>query len=78
MHWLSGVICKCVYFVMRHLPKYLRVASTSCADIAAVPNTSGLLSTFLLAMILHPEVQKKAQEEIDRVVGSERLPVIAE
>ena len=25
-------------------------------------------------MILHPEVQQKAQEEIDRVVGHDRLP----
>lgn len=27
-----------------------------------------------MAMLLHPEVQHKAREEIDRVVGSERLP----
>ena len=25
-------------------------------------------------MILHPEVQQRAQDEIDRVVGSDRLP----
>ena len=30
--------------------------------------------TFVMAMILYPDVQKKAQEEIDRVVGSDRLP----
>lgn len=30
--------------------------------------------TFLLAMLLYPEVQRKAQEEIDRVVGRKRLP----
>jgi len=29
---------------------------------------------FVLAMVLHPEVYKRAQEEIDRVVGSQRLP----
>ena len=29
---------------------------------------------FILAMIRYPEVQIKAQEEIDRVVGQDRLP----
>ena len=32
------------------------------------------IMTFLLAMVLHPNVQKKAQEEIDCVVGTDRLP----
>ncbi|KAJ7577362.1 cytochrome P450 [Mycena floridula] len=35
---------------------------------------SGQLSWFLEAMVLHPEAQKRAQEEIDRVVGRHRLP----
>lgn len=29
---------------------------------------------FVLAMTLYPEVQRKAQEEIDRVVGRDRTP----
>jgi len=29
---------------------------------------------FYLAMVLHPEVQKMAQAEIDAVVGTDRLP----
>ncbi|KAF7375542.1 putative monooxygenase [Mycena sanguinolenta] len=32
--------------------------------------------TFFLAVILNPSVQCKAQEEIDRVIGPDRLPVI--
>jgi hypothetical protein len=32
------------------------------------------LSIFFLAMVLHPECQIKAQEEIDAVIGSDRLP----
>ncbi|PYI11227.1 flavonoid 3-hydroxylase [Aspergillus sclerotiicarbonarius CBS 121057] len=36
--------------------------------------TVSALSCFFIAMALYPEVQKKAQEEIDRVVGTSRLP----
>jgi cytochrome P450 len=36
--------------------------------------TSATLVAFVLAMTLHPEVFAKAQAEIDRVVGSDRLP----
>ena len=32
------------------------------------------LSAFMLAMVLYPEVQKKAQAQLDAVVGSSRLP----
>ncbi|EUC65113.1 cytochrome P450 family protein, partial [Rhizoctonia solani AG-3 Rhs1AP] len=32
------------------------------------------LLMFLLAMVLHPKVQKKAQEELDSVIGNDRLP----
>ncbi|KAJ6477564.1 putative monooxygenase [Mycena sanguinolenta] len=38
-------------------------------------STSSIL-TFFLAMILNPSVQRKAQEEIDTVIGPDRLPVI--
>ena len=31
------------------------------------------MRTFILAMVLNPEVQVKAQEEIDRVVGNNQL-----
>ncbi|KAM6494491.1 Cytochrome P450 [Amanita muscaria] len=34
----------------------------------------GLPKIVILAMALHPECQKKAQMEIDRVVGSDKLP----
>ncbi|KAF8188654.1 putative monooxygenase [Pholiota molesta] len=40
-------------------------------------NTSAALS-FMMAMILHPEIQKKAQAELDTVVGKERLPLISD
>lgn len=36
--------------------------------------TVSTLSSFVLAMLLFPEVQKKAQKEIDDVIGPTRLP----
>ncbi|KAL6867809.1 cytochrome P450 [Trichoderma novae-zelandiae] len=36
--------------------------------------TVSSLMAFVLAMVLNPDVQQKAQEEIDRVVGPDRLP----
>nr|AAS88584.1 PAH-inducible cytochrome P450 monooxygenase PC-PAH 6 [Phanerodontia chrysosporium] len=36
------------------------------------------LSIFILAMILHPEQQVAVQKEIDRVVGRDRLPELAD
>lgn len=36
------------------------------------------MSTFFLAMTVHPEVQRNAQEEIDRVIGTGRLPAFSD
>jgi cytochrome P450 len=40
--------------------------------------TVSIIRGFFLAMALYPEVLKKAQEEIDSVVGSQRLPTISD
>ncbi|KLO04415.1 cytochrome P450 [Schizopora paradoxa] len=34
--------------------------------------------SFFLAMTLHPDVQRRAQEELDRAVGAERLPAFSD
>ncbi|KAH9483265.1 Cytochrome P450 monooxygenase 74 [Psilocybe cubensis] len=39
-------------------------------------STYATVSTFILCMVLYPEVQRKAQEEVDRVIGKGRLPLI--
>ncbi|KDQ28280.1 hypothetical protein PLEOSDRAFT_28452, partial [Pleurotus ostreatus PC15] len=36
--------------------------------------TSASLALFAMAMLLYPECQKRGQEEVDRVVGRDRLP----
>jgi cytochrome P450 len=35
-----------------------------------------VMESFFLMMTLHPDVQRRAQAEIDRVIGKERLPTI--
>jgi len=42
--------------------------------VAGADTTTSTLSSFVLAMVLYPEVMRKAQEELDRVVGQDRLP----
>ncbi|KIJ57779.1 hypothetical protein HYDPIDRAFT_34800 [Hydnomerulius pinastri MD-312] len=48
------------------------VAGTTYA--AAVETSSSALSAFMMAMIIFPSVQEKAQAEIDRITGGSRLP----
>lgn len=36
--------------------------------------TVSSLSSFFLAMVIHPEIQIKAQQELDSVIGGGRLP----
>ncbi|KAF8259817.1 cytochrome P450 [Lactarius quietus] len=41
---------------------------------AGADTTVSILQTFLLAMLMNPTAQNQAQEEIDRIIGSDRLP----
>ncbi|KAI1370438.1 putative cytochrome P450 [Hypoxylon crocopeplum] len=52
------------------------LASYIAGDIveAASSTTSDELLGFLMAMVTHPDVQRRAQEEIELVVGTHRLP----
>lgn len=43
---------------------------------AGADTTVITLTAFTLAMIRFPEAQRRAQEEIDRVIGKDRLPVL--
>ncbi|KAG8881954.1 hypothetical protein FRB98_004050 [Tulasnella sp. 332] len=38
--------------------------------------TSSYIQSLILALVANPEVQKKAQEEIDRVIGNDRAPTL--
>ena len=37
--------------------------------------SSSFIQSIILMLVAFPEVQRKAQEEVDRVIGSERAPV---
>ncbi|TFY80703.1 hypothetical protein EWM64_g3308 [Hericium alpestre] len=41
---------------------------------AGADTTVGVVSAFFLAMTLYPDVQRRAQAELDAVVGNDRLP----
>jgi cytochrome P450 len=43
-------------------------------NLMIVAQSVSTLSSFFLAMLLYPEVLKKAREELDRVIGRGRLP----
>ncbi|KAI1179236.1 cytochrome protein [Nemania sp. FL0916] len=45
---------------------------------AAADTTVNTITAFFLAMTLFPEVQRKAREEIDRVIGTGRLPMYSD
>ncbi|KAG2118778.1 cytochrome P450 [Suillus discolor] len=51
----------------------LKKAATT-AIIGSYDTTTSALMTFALAMVLYPDVQRRAQAEIDSVVGRDRLP----
>ncbi len=50
----------------------------SCLWTAASETTVAAALTFVLAMLKYPDVQKKAQREIDSVVGLNRLPAFSD
>ncbi|KAK7688870.1 hypothetical protein QCA50_007560 [Cerrena zonata] len=50
--------------------------SVGTAFVAGVDTSAPTLQLFFFAMMSHPDVQKKAQAELDIVVGAERLPTL--
>jgi cytochrome P450 len=50
--------------------------STGTLYLAGADTTVSASVSFFLAMLVYPDVQRKAQEEIERVIGHDRLPEI--
>ncbi|KAF9522935.1 cytochrome P450 [Crepidotus variabilis] len=61
-------------------PEYLHGLKWTAASMysGGADTTVSIEYGFFLAMVLFPEVQKKAQAEIDAVVGNDRLPSFAD
>jgi cytochrome P450 len=47
---------------------------TGVAYIAGSDTTVAAVHSYFLAMLIWPEIQTKAQAEVDRVIGKDRLP----
>ena len=47
-------------------------------DATGADTTVAAIRRFFLVMCRYPDVQRKAQQELDSVVGPDRLPVIDE
>jgi len=56
-----------------HLRRTVEVTAGT-AFLAGYETTSSTLLNFVLHMVRNPEVQRKAHEELDRVIGRNRLP----
>lgn len=53
-----------------------RVRHSSLANFltGTLEQTVSVIMSFILAMVLYPDVQKRAQAELDAVIGTDRLP----
>jgi hypothetical protein len=81
--FLAGVVSDCFMCVFvsethegirtRFAPISFSASTFHCSHIVPIQSVGALLN-FIYAMACHPEVQTKAQCEIDAVVGRDRLP----
>lgn len=58
---------------MRRIIKW-NILNDVQSSVVFVQQSVSTLSAFMLAMVLFPDVQKKAQAQLDAIVGSSRLP----
>ncbi|RDA86099.1 hypothetical protein CP532_1168 [Ophiocordyceps camponoti-leonardi (nom. inval.)] len=54
--------------------EHLLKESAAIIHGAVIETSSAALTTFISAMVMFPEAQRRAQEEIDRLIGTDRLP----
>ena len=59
--------------ISRHRYGIYGLDTSSPEDSDAGMQTGSFLTSFVLCMVLYPEVFRKAQKEIDQVIGNDRL-----
>ncbi|KAG9090331.1 hypothetical protein FRC07_012136 [Ceratobasidium sp. 392] len=76
-----------IHSMLQHYASKEGIAAQAEADMkqegmaifgAGTDTMAGYLQVFALAMVMFPEVQLKAQKELDSVIGSDRLPSISD
>ncbi|EGO28626.1 hypothetical protein SERLADRAFT_413459 [Serpula lacrymans var. lacrymans S7.9] len=71
--WMPGAGFKRRAAVVR---KLVRAMMQTPFEMVKKKKVAVTLHTFILAMAMHPDIYKKAQDEIDQVTGASRLPNI--
>lgn len=72
---LPLLYCMEVSSAIAHIRPSSMITLALCRlQTAGSDTTAATIASFVLAMTIHPEIQKKAQEELDRVIGPDRLP----
>ncbi|TDL17085.1 cytochrome P450 [Rickenella mellea] len=80
----NGTVRECASSRALTPGKSLGLTETELAWAVSAPFTAGVDTTkasslvFILEMLHHPHIMKKAQEEIDRVIGDKRMPAFAD
>src|SRR5271154_6520524 len=71
------VQCSTLHWWRRHGKPYFVFIRLQIFSLNVSSQTVSALTTFILLMALYPDVQSRAQSEIDRLV-SDRLPTLAD
>ena len=72
--WIAASVPGTMYMASVDTVGTIRALDIGFVFELYIPQTASSVITFTLAMTLYPDVQRKAQAEIDQIVGNSRLP----
>lgn len=75
MDWIEKWLRQCLTSII-HLCLNLDSYLGGIILEAGSETTTSFLRSLIIALIEYPEIQRKAQEEIDRVIGNDRAPTL--